>query len=527
MGRIRSVIVAGCLVPAVALVPATVGSAAPSLEPRSVAATSALAVIKTIAVLEDPQGVAINNVDDTVYVTNYDSKHVSVINGVTGTVDDTISLVGYGFPSSVAVNDLDDTVYITTRGPDVGGFADVTVVVINGSVGTVDDTISGGFSAYQPPGYQPSVAVNQVDDTVYVTHFYDNTNLVIDGRTNTWDSGTTFTGFFQGVAVNQADDTVYLIEYELGTMRVMNGRNIDDTTTITVAGEYDPWAVAINQADDTVYVANELGTVSVINGRTNTWDDTITVAGQYDLRGIAVDQVDDTVYVANDSGTVSVINGRTNTWDDTITVGAGPRGVAVDDSGTHAGLVYVTNSGADSVSVIGRVSPSLGSTAGRAGSTVTVALDVPQVAYDVDDATITSVSFGGTLATGLAADAGDAWNLTVPAGTGTVPVTVTFNGGLTASAGSFTYSSPMPSITITGTRDGQRITVTGTATGLVGEKLRPWIRFPGQSTHSKGTAVITPAADGTFTWSRKTGKRTSVYIAHGETKSNTVIIPAR
>lgn len=156
-----------------------------------------------------------------------------------------------------------------------------------------------------------------------------------------------------------------------------------------------------------------------------------------------------------------------------------------------------------------------------------MALDVPQVAYDVDDATITSVSFGGRLATGLAADAGDTWNLKVPAGTGTVPVTVTFNGGLTASAGSFTYSSPKPSITITGSRDGKRITVAGTATGLAGQELRPWIRFPGQSTHSRGTAVITPAADGTFTWSRKTDKRTSVYIAHGETKSNTVIIPAR
>ena len=523
MGRIRIVIVAGCLAPALALVPATVGSAAPSLEPRSVTSTSTLAVIKTIAVLEDPQGVVIDNVDDTVYVTNKDSKHVSMINGVTGTVADTISLADYGFPTNVAVNDFDDTVYITTQGPpDDIGYADVTVVVIDGRGGTVDDTISGGFSAYQP-----SVAVNQVDDTVYVTHFYDNTNLVVDGRTNTWNDGTTFTGFFQDVAVNQADDTVYLIEYELGTMRVMNGRNIDDATTITVAGEYDPWAVAVNQADDTVYVANELGTVSVINGRTNTWDATITVAGQYDLRGVAVDQVDDTVYVANDSGTVSVINGRTNTWDDTITVGAGPRGVAVDDSGTNAGLVYVTNSGADSVSVIGRVSPSLGSTAGRAGSSVTVALDVPQVAYDVDDATITSVSFGGRRATGLTASTGDTWNLTVPAGTGTVSVTVTFNGGLTALAGSFTYSSPKPSITITGTRDGQRITVTGTATGLAGKKLRPWIRFPGQSTHSMGTAVITPAADGSFTWSRRTDKRTSVYIAHGETKSNTVIIPAR
>lgn len=522
MGRIRLVIVAGCLAAAVALVPATAGSAAPSLEPWSVATTSTLAVIKTITVGDGPVGVAINDVDDTVYITNTDSKDVSVINGVTGTVADTISLVDYGVPSSVAVNDLDDAVYVATQGPDDGfGFAQ-TVVVINGRVGTVEDTISDGLS-FGPV----DVAVNQGDDTVYVTEFFANTSVVIDGRTNAWDLDTTFSGSFQGVAVNQVDDTVYLIENALGTMSVMNGRDINDMTSIAVAAEYDPLYVAVNQADDTVYVANDSGTVSVINGRTSTWDGTITVAAQYDPRGLAVDQVDDTVYVANDSGTVSVINGRTNTWDDTITVGGGPRGVAVDDSGRHAGLVYVTNSGADSVSVIGRVSPSLGSTAGRAGSTVTVALDVPQVAYDVDGATIASVSFGGRRATGLAADAGDTWNLTVPAGTGTVPVKVTFKGGLTASAGSFTYSPPKPSITITGTRDGQRIMVTGTATGLAGKVLRPWIRLPGESTFAQGVAVITPATDGTFTWSRKTGKRASVYIAHGETKSNTVIIPAR
>ena len=479
MGRIRIVIVAGGLAAAVALVPSTPGSAAPSLEPRSAAATSALAVIKTVTVGDGPVGVAINDVDDTVYVTNTDSKDVSVINGVTGTVADTISLVNYGVPSSVAVNDLDDTVYVTTQGPDDGfGFAQ-TVVVINGRVGTVEDTISDGLSYGTV-----AVAVNDLDDTVYVTEFLANTNLVIDGRTNAWDFDTTFSGTFQAVAVNEVDDTVYLIENALGTMSVMNGRDINDMTSITVAAEYDPLYVAVNQ-------------------------------------------VDDTVYVANDSGTVSVINGRTNTWDDTIAVGAGLRGVAVDGSGTHAGLVYVTNSRADSVSVIGRVTPSLGSTTGRAGSTTTVALDVPQVAYDVDDATITSVSFGGRRATGLAADVGDAWNLTVPAGTGTVPVTVTFKGGLKASAGSFTYSPPEPSITITGTRDGQRITVTGTATGLTGKTLRPWIRFSGQSAYSEGTAVITPTANGTFTWSRKTSKRASVYIAHGETNSNTVIIPAR
>jgi hypothetical protein len=39
--------------------------------------------------------------------------------------------------------------------------------------------------------------------------------------------------------------------------------------------------------------------------------------------------------------------------------------------------------------------------------------------------------------------------------------------------------------------------------------------------------VIPVSADGTFTWSRKTGKKTYVYVAHATTRSNTVTIPVR
>ena len=86
---------------------------------------------------------------------------------------------------------------------------------------------------------------------------------------------------------------------------------------------------------------------------------------------------------------------------------------------------------------------------------------------------------------------------------------------------------PTPSITITGSRDGQRITVTGTSMHLTSQTVRPWLRFPGETTYSEGAAVIPVSANGTFTWSRKTGKKTYVYVAHATTKSNTVTIPAR
>lgn len=87
-----------------------------------------------------------------------------------------------------------------------------------------------------------------------------------------------------------------------------------------------------------------------------------------------------------------------------------------------------------------------------------------------------------------------------------------------------------PSIVISGSRDAAdpaRIRVTGITMGMVGERVTPFVRFPGQPEATAGTGVQTVAADGTFTWSRKTGKKTYVYFQHASTRSHTVVIPAR
>jgi hypothetical protein len=88
-------------------------------------------------------------------------------------------------------------------------------------------------------------------------------------------------------------------------------------------------------------------------------------------------------------------------------------------------------------------------------------------------------------------------------------------------------AAPSPTITITGSRDGQRITVTGTAMHVDSQTVRPWIRFPGETTFSQGSAVIPVGSDGSFTWSRKSGKKIYVYVARESDKSNTVVIAAR
>jgi len=77
---------------------------------------------------------------------------------------------------------------------------------------------------------------------------------------------------------------------------------------------------------------------------------------------------------------------------------------------------------------------------------VTLTLDIPQIAYEADNSTVTEIRFAGVPAAGLTPGPGQTWTVTVPSGAAgtTVPVTVLFNGGLTASAGNFTYNNPTP-----------------------------------------------------------------------------------
>lgn len=90
------------------------------------------------------------------------------------------------------------------------------------------------------------------------------------------------------------------------------------------------------------------------------------------------------------------------------------------------------------------------------------------------------------------------------------------------------------SITITGERktvSGKPgIIVNGTTTGFKkGETVVPYIRFPGETSFTQGSARPEIGDDdGSFSWQRKTGKRVSVYFAteDGRLTSNRVTIQA-
>lgn len=107
-------------------------------------------------------------------------------------------------------------------------------------------------------------------------------------------------------------------------------------------------------------------------------------------------------------------------------------------------------------------------------------------------------------------------------------------GSQTATATLRVEVSPVPAPTVTIVISGERtspgagrIVVQGTTTGLVGVRLTPWIRFPGEVVYHSGAAHPLVDAAGSFTWQRVTGKKATLVFTHDDLRSNRLVIPAR
>ena len=107
----------------------------------------------------------------------------------------------------------------------------------------------------------------------------------------------------------------------------------------------------------------------------------------------------------------------------------------------------------------------------------------------------------------------------------------TVTGNYSANSAAVTPRAPVGTITIEGERgtgnDSNRVYVTGVTTNLVGQKVIPYYRFPGQTGFTAGTGERTVDANGQFSWQRKTGKRIVVQFRFGDLRSNNAIIEAR
>ncbi len=425
--------------------------------------------VATVPVGSGPVDAAVNEATDTVYVVGLNSNTVSVIDGATCNAVVTRGCsstppaipVGSG-PDGVAVDQITDTVYVANSG-------DNTVSVIDGA--TCNATALRGCGQTPPivaVGSEPGVpAVDMATDTVYVPNSGSNSVSVIDGAA--CDASVT-TGCDQvpesiaigpnaySAAVDQGTDTIYVTvatgagssATTLGSVEVINGAVCNATvssgcgqTPASVTVGSIPIGVVADPLNHDVFVLNEEdSTVSIIDGAICNAVDVAgcsqqppTLSTGFNPGYLDVDLATGTLYVSNqDENTVSVLNVAACSLTSqagcrhaapTTPVGTGPMGIAVNQL---TNTVYVANQHDDTLSVVSgsacRVP--LQSSCDHAWPTVTTGSFPQAVAVDAATDTIYVADLNGNTVSVID---GATCNATVTRGCGQAPATVPVGDG--------------------------------------------------------------------------------------------------
>jgi gliding motility-associated-like protein len=265
------------------------------------------------------------------YVPNTGSNNISVINSITKNLVTTIALGDN--PVGVAISPDGKRVYVTNKFTQ-------TVSVINAITNTVIGSIPVNFDPF-------SLAVSPDGSRLYVANSIANNVVVVNTATNTSIATITSNTTPRVIAVSPDGEKIYVTNAGSASISVIS--TATNTVTTTIPTGANPYGISISADGNRLYVANVgANTITVFNTANNSLIATIPV-GTNPI-DVALNADGTRLYVANEfSNNVSVINTATNTVIATISVGQSPSGISITPDGTQ---VYVTNRLSNNVSII-------------------------------------------------------------------------------------------------------------------------------------------------------------------------------
>ncbi len=289
------------------------------------------------SVNSQPQGVAVNTKMNRIYVADWQSSSLTVIDGATDKIIASIPVLLR--PDAVAVNPSTNRTYVASENSR-------GVSVVDDIGNTLEYTIDA------PPG--TAIAVNPVTNRIYTAG--GTTLTVIDGSTN-MIVGTATVGFVPtGIGVNPVTNRIYVGSQNTNNVSVIDGSTNAVLATIPVTFSPGTFGVDVNSKTNRIYVTNLNGPVSVIDGSTNTVVANIPAVGS--LTALATNPALNEVYVSDllsyyggppPVDKLVIMNTTSNSQIANVTVGAAPSGIGVDQI---SGRIYVDNENSDTMSVI-------------------------------------------------------------------------------------------------------------------------------------------------------------------------------
>ncbi|WP_158990276.1 gliding motility-associated C-terminal domain-containing protein [Mucilaginibacter sp. L196] len=263
-------------------------------------------IVSTIMPPHDPFCVCISPDGSKAYIGCSDgSSTVTIINTTTNAIISTIPVSSSGESTGIVVSPDGTTLY-------VANYVTGTVSVVNIATSTVVAVIQVGSNPY-------GIAISPDGSKVYVAFTYTSNISVIDTKTNNI-SANLILGSVPDIAVSP-NGNIYVPISNLNNVSVLNP--ITNSVIAVIPVSASPGVIALSPDGTRAYVATGQSNVSVINTSTNTVLSLISVGSNPEAICVSPDGY--FVYVTNaTSNNVSVINTSTNVVIATVKVGTSP-----------------------------------------------------------------------------------------------------------------------------------------------------------------------------------------------------------
>lgn len=281
-------------------------------------------VIATIPVGVDPRSLILSPDGERLYVVNFGSNNISVIDTLSNKVINTFQVGSAPGINNIAIDKGGLHLYIPNN-------ADNTVSIVDTSTDKVSKSILVGNSPI-------SSVITPDDGKVFVANMQDNSISVINTQTEKLES--TIENVGKGpldMAITPDGKKIYITNSENSTVTVLDALTYAIIDSISL--NKGAFGVVISPDGNKAYVSNNNccgtnGSVTVINTNDNSILTTITVGLAPDILSLNFDG--SRLYVPNNGccgnplgNNVSVIDTLSNTVMNTIVVGLNPYAVAV------------------------------------------------------------------------------------------------------------------------------------------------------------------------------------------------------
>jgi len=201
---------------------------------------SAISVEDSVLVGDFPRDVGLDSILNTLYVPNYESGSVSIVNSNNMLLEDTVFLDGQSNPTKIVVDSNRHLVFVSDK---ISGI----LTIIDGKSGSIIDSIKIGDSLWD-------LDFNENTGKLYVSDLIKNEIIIVDTThfeiintikldASPWD-----------IVVNQNSNLVYVASGTSEKIHIIDGSS--DNVIDKINPGVTPWGLSINEKSNVLYVSS-------------------------------------------------------------------------------------------------------------------------------------------------------------------------------------------------------------------------------------------------------------------------------